>query len=71
MAYFNDPKVRIQEALDDLREDIGKREKEVRGLKKDISDLERKKELLEGELEELYTNEKRLKKDATRMKLEA
>ena len=69
MAYFNDPMVRIKEELDDLREDIGKREKEIRGLRKEIAELERKKELADGELEDLFTHEKKLKAEETRMRV--
>jgi cell division protein FtsL len=70
MAYFNDPKVRIQEELDDLREDIGHREKEIRRVKVEISDLEKRQELLDSELEELFASEKKLTREAMRLKLD-
>ena len=71
MAYFDDPSVRIKEELEDLREDIGKKEKEIREVRNQIADLEKTKELAESELEELFTEEKRLDRDIMRMKLEA
>lgn len=69
MSDFSDPQKIIQGELDDLREDIGRREKEIRKVKADIRDLEKRKELLEEELEELFATEKRLEKDAMRMRL--
>ncbi|MBU1177749.1 hypothetical protein KJ903_00855 [Patescibacteria group bacterium] len=70
MPDFSDPSKRIQGELEDLREDIGKREKEVRRVRIDIRDLEKRKELLEEELDELFAEEKRLAREATRMRLE-
>jgi len=71
MVYFDDPSVRIKEELEDLREDIGKKEKEIREVRHKIMDLEKTGELAEGELEELLAEEKRLEREARKIKLEA
>jgi len=71
MAYFDDPSIRVKEELEDLREDIGKKEKEIREVRNQIADLEKTKELTESELEELFAEEKRLNREVMRIKLEA
>jgi len=71
MSYFDDPSVRIKEELEDLREDIGKKEKEIREVRNQIAELDKTMELAESELDEFLAEEKRLDREIMKLKLEA
>lgn len=66
MTDFTDPKRQLQSQLDDLRDDIDEREKELREINIQLEDLNNKKELLEDELEEFYISEKKMQQEARR-----
>lgn len=71
IAYFKDPLKILQSEQEDIEDDIGKKEKNIRELDKQIKSLEKDKELAEGELDELFKQEKTIKRKITKARLEA
>ena len=69
-AYFKDPLKILQSEQEDIEDDIGKKEKSIREFNKQIKALEKDKELAEGELDDLFNQEKTIKGKITKARLE-
>jgi len=70
MAYFKDPIVVIQTELEEIQDLISRKEKKMKGLDKQIKSLERDKELMEGELEDLLNEEKSIKRKLNKARID-
>ena len=71
IAYFKDPLGILQSEQEEIEDDIGKKEKSIREFDKQIKAFEKDKELAEGELDELFAQEKVVKRKITKARLEA
>lgn len=71
MGDFSDPINQLKGELEDLRMDIDLKEKDYREVKNNLKEYERRKELLEAEIDELRDQEVRAMKQIEKIELDS
>ena len=70
MREFSHPISKLQNELEEVQDEISRRQKKIRDIRNEQKDLARSQELLEAELDDFFAEEKRIQRQINKAELD-